>query len=179
MLCVTCAITFYSNFSNFFLVGTTLVAIFPQIYNNYMVGHKLKDSMHNFLYYVIPRYSFIVHYNLIQPYLRIYEYNIFGIESDLTILLISTGIILFQISLLYLQIRYGPRSIVPNFLHVDELKYFLSLPDQEDGICSICLISLKQKSSVELVEINQFRQLGGEENFNSIVLTPCKHKFHI
>lgn len=36
------------------------MAMFPQVYNNYMVGHKLKEHMKYFLLYILPRYSLIV-----------------------------------------------------------------------------------------------------------------------
>jgi len=37
-----------------------MIAMIPQIYNNYMVGHKLKNSMKYFLLYALPRYLLIV-----------------------------------------------------------------------------------------------------------------------
>lgn len=70
ILCVTCVVSYFSNFNSFFFIATTLVAISPQIYNNYMVGHKLKDNMQYFLYYILPRYTFIVHHLLFS---HIYE----------------------------------------------------------------------------------------------------------
>lgn len=38
--------------------------MFPQIYNNYMVGHNLKQVMKYFLMYILPRYLLIVNVNL-------------------------------------------------------------------------------------------------------------------
>jgi hypothetical protein len=92
-----------------------------------------------------------------QPYLRLYQYNIFELESDFTIFAICFLILLLQCGLLFLQMKYGARSIVPKFLHPEELKYFLSLPDSEDGVCSICLVSLKEKWSMESLEMSESR----------------------
>lgn len=91
-----------------------------------MVGHKVKENMKYFLCYILPRYSYIVLINIIQPYLRLYNYNIFQLEPDLAIVLISFSLLLFQCALIFVQIHYGVRSIVPKFLHPEELKYFLS-----------------------------------------------------
>jgi hypothetical protein len=53
-------LSYFSNFHSIYFVIISIVSMFPQIYNNYMVGHKLKNTMKQFLLYVLPRYALIV-----------------------------------------------------------------------------------------------------------------------
>ena len=91
-----------------------------------MVGHKLKENMKYFLCYILPRYSYIVLIIIIQPYFRLYHYNIFSVQPDLATVLLCFFLLLLQCALIFVQMHYGVRSIVPKFLHPEELKYFLS-----------------------------------------------------
>lgn len=55
-----CVLSYFANFHPLYFVLLSASAMLPQIYNNYMVGHKLKNSMKNFLLYVLPKYFAIV-----------------------------------------------------------------------------------------------------------------------
>ncbi len=135
--------------------------------------------MKYFLLYILPRYSLIVNKYLTQPYLRFYRYNVFGFQPNWSLSIICLIILSVQVTLIMVQIQFGVRSIVPRFFHPEELKYFLSEPDSEDDNCSICLVSLKEKGSMENIEFSQMKAIRGEQFCNNIVLTPCRHKFHI
>lgn len=64
LFCIIFIVSYYSNLHSFYIVVTTLLAMLPQIYKNYMVGHKLKQNMKYFLCYILPRYAFIVYHYL-------------------------------------------------------------------------------------------------------------------
>lgn len=102
----------------------------------------------------------------------------FGFEPKWVLLLFCLLILVGQVTLIAVQIKYGVRSILPKFLHPEELKYFLSETDSEDDTCSICLVSIKQKALMDKVESCELNEMRGELE-NNIVLTPCRHKFHI
>lgn len=67
---IICLATYILNFHPVYFITISLLSMFPQIYNNYMVGHSLKTNMKHFFCYMLPRYTclvilFIIYYRFI------------------------------------------------------------------------------------------------------------------
>lgn len=52
-----------------------------------------------------------------QAYVRLYEYNVFWFKPNWGLFLACLLILLAQITLIIVQVKYGVRSILPKFLH--------------------------------------------------------------
>lgn len=57
---IYCLFNYWLNFNKITFILISSTSMFPQIYRNYKVGHKLKESMRYFLFYALPRFLFIV-----------------------------------------------------------------------------------------------------------------------
>lgn len=55
-----CLASYFANFHPLYFILVCGMSMFPQIYTNYMVGHKLKNTMKHFLLYALPKYFLIV-----------------------------------------------------------------------------------------------------------------------
>lgn len=143
---------------------------FPQIIRNIRLGNKVHYSVESILTYGYPRLIVIL-------YVRFFGKNsVFLLEPKFVFCFCILAFAILASSALLVQKKYGARSILPKFLIPKGLKTkfkFFIIKD-ENTSCAICGGDLTElppdsKSQTKLSE---------EIDYNRVVLTPCRHKFH-
>jgi hypothetical protein len=134
-LILGCIIAYLSNMQYVFIISSLLILV-PQIYRNFIIGHRLKNEFNSYLLFALPRY-------IILYYMRCFPANIFNLQPHYLEVLLCTILLSIQIIIIYLMKQYGVRAIMPKFMHISEFKYFMNEPLVEETDCSICLNKLR------------------------------------
>ena len=109
--------TYFVSLDGWIFIIYSCSILFPQIYRNYVVGHKMKSDLHQFFMFSLPRYTLLVIIYLIQLYLRAFKYNVFNLKPNYLVTLVVLCLILVQVLILLAQKKYGVRAILPKFMH--------------------------------------------------------------
>ena len=94
-LILGCVIAYISNIQYVFIISSILI-ISPQIYRNFIIGHRLKHQFNHFLLFTLPRY-------MIMYYMRAFPANIFHLQPHYLEVLFCTILLGIQVTVLYLQ----------------------------------------------------------------------------
>jgi len=71
-LILGCVIAYLSNLQYVFLFSSVVI-VGPQVYNNFIIGHRLKNEFNSYLLFAIPRY-------IVMYYMRAFPANIFKLK---------------------------------------------------------------------------------------------------
>jgi hypothetical protein len=162
----------------FFLPDTwfmylTAPFLVPQIAHNAIKGQKVKFNW---------QYLFLLGFLRIgiPIYVKSYDYSVFRYTPDPSFAIWYSVIVLFQILVIFLQSKVGPRFFVPSFLLPPKYNYFVKLNLDEPGIeeenCSICLSSYLEENTVSSKD--PLLDKKSKNRTIKIMKTPCNHKYH-
>jgi len=193
-----CKILSERNFLRYFLVCTAYIVLLlfafdhrftfvvnslwllPQIVQNASIGGRSK---------LYPWFNAVICFNQIYiVYLLGCSENIYQVEPRYTELMAVLAVLLFQWVVLYLQSTQGGRFFVPNQLIPGYHKYIVTVkrgttPSME--LCSICLERLQDHHSLSsavgnLTDLeNSDIITAPAEDSIQVMVTPCKHYFHV
>ncbi|KAM3134393.1 hypothetical protein pb186bvf_013506 [Paramecium bursaria] len=158
---------YFFELENWFICLTGLVMI-PQVIHNVRNGNNPK-----FIYAYI--FGILCPSMLYPIYARGCPSNIRGMEPSNTFIMVYFSLYLFQILLLYIQYKLGPRAFIPRCFLPKQFQYYhiVNLQDESDDECAICLGSILDEPAGEEDAVDAKLLL------KQIMITPCKHKFHI
>lgn len=90
-----CIIAYISNLQYVFIFSSVLI-LAPQIYNNFVIGHRLKNEFNPYLLFAMPRY-------IVMFYMRAFPANIFKLQPHYLEVLLCTILLGVQVGIIYLQ----------------------------------------------------------------------------
>lgn len=162
----------------FFLPDTwflylTAPYLVPQIVHNAIKGQKVKFN-----------WQFVFLLGLLRVgvpcYVKSYSYSVFRYTPDPSFAIWYTSFVLFQILILFLQSKVGPRFFIPSIFLPPKFNYYFKLNLDEPGIeeenCSICLSSYLEENVISSKEPLLDKKT--KNRTVKVMRTPCNHKYH-